>query len=812
MNFQKVFFICTILFSIIPFQYSSAQYPPRDVFNFIFENNYNDDQTGEYKSSDFQKDWNMLGGFNRLSEMDILSENDNKFMRGYFPQGTIGPDAGGWSWFSPLPSNLTEVYFSYDIRFKPGFNWVHGGKIPGVTGGRVYSGNEIKYTDGFSVRAMWKGYGTLVYYIYHQDQDNIYGSSYDWENFRFETGRWYNLTFRVVLNSVGSDGGIRNGILEGFVDGKLVFQKTDFNFRNFESIKIDRMYICSFFGGNDAIWNAARDEWIDTDNYLVYTYGNRILGVPRGHQASNYNKQLIHPYRSFSDYTWKTSFSYSTLSSSSLVLRWADYPVPSDYKLERKEEGSATFATIATLPYGTTSYTESDLSPSIVYTYRITAGNSVREIFASPQMTAPAAPTSLKSTAYSDKSISLCWNDNSENEESFVLTRTKACDPSSVEEITLAANETAYTDSNLLPQTTFIYALRAVNLKGTSVPSNKNVATTLSPAEMKRVRDGLIAYYNFGYNPDYIVYDQSACDEPINLRILDTTAVRWNRNNSMDILSNTALVSLKSASRIIAALKETNEVTFECWIKPVKPDFTSYSRIVSLANNDEDIGFILDQGYFDDSNDNRSLTYSVRMQTGSTIPSGYPEYQPSCSQTYLNVQHLVYVRNKSGYESLYLNGERSAEGYRPSDLSSWKEDYYLRLGNESDLDHLWKGSYYTVALYKRALSPAEILTNYKAFPAEKIRHGDVSYNLQISPNPATTFTNLKLTPEQSADYVVQPVVNIVNAYGEVLMRYPVFDPASQFEKTLDFSGYPNGIYFVQVISGNTQRSAKVIVQ
>jgi hypothetical protein len=95
-----------------------------------------------------------------------------------------------------------------------------------MAGGYTVAGKIPEFSDGFAVRMMWQANGQLVFYVYHHDQQIIYGSTWDWEGFKFVQGRWYNLTIRLVLNSVTNGKGNNDGILEGYVNGTLKFKKT----------------------------------------------------------------------------------------------------------------------------------------------------------------------------------------------------------------------------------------------------------------------------------------------------------------------------------------------------------------------------------------------------------------------------------------------------------------------------------------------------------------------------------------------------------------------------------------------------------
>jgi len=380
---MRILHLCLLPISILLSANSTLAQPTPDNFNFLFENNYNNDATGQYVPSEFVADWNVAAGSRPNGDVEIITDDaaHQKAMRAYYPQGTIGPSAThGFTWYSYFGTRGEEIYFSYDIRFKPGFEWVHGGKIPGIVGGSVTSGQAPTSTSGFSARMMWKGGGALVFYIYHPDQPGTVGETMEWEGFHFQTGKWYNLTIRVVLNSIVNSVAQRNGILEGYVDGKLVFQKSDFRFRLNSTIKIDKMYICSFFGGSSVEWEALRDEWIDMDNFVAYTYSSTAINVPIGLQR-NTSGILLHPYFGSTSSsplppTAPTSLATTSASGNSVSLKWTDNSTnESGYKLERKT-GSGSYTEVAQIAQNATTYTNTGLTAGTSYTYKVYAFNT----------------------------------------------------------------------------------------------------------------------------------------------------------------------------------------------------------------------------------------------------------------------------------------------------------------------------------------------------------------------------------------------------------------------------------------------------
>ena len=83
---------------------------------------------------------------------------------------------------------------------------------------------------------------------------------------------WVNVTLRIVMNTVKSDGsgGNYDGILEGFIDGKLMYSNDKLRFRNISTIGIDKMKVYSFYGGSGEEYANTDDEWIIFDDFYLF--------------------------------------------------------------------------------------------------------------------------------------------------------------------------------------------------------------------------------------------------------------------------------------------------------------------------------------------------------------------------------------------------------------------------------------------------------------------------------------------------------------------------------------------------------------
>lgn len=90
----------------------------------------------------------------------------------------------------------------------------------------------------------------------------------------------------------------------------------------------------------------------------------------------------------------------------------------------------------------------------------------------------PAAPSNLTATAVSSTQINLAWQDNSNNEDNFILERKKGATGTYSVIATLPANTTTYQDTGLSKNTTYYYRVKARNASGDSAYSNEASAKT----------------------------------------------------------------------------------------------------------------------------------------------------------------------------------------------------------------------------------------------------------------------------------------------------------------------------------------------
>jgi len=188
-----------------------------------------------------------------------------------YPKGGVGPRETGGQWMAELPPRDTWQ-LEYRVRFSADFDWVKGGKLPGLGGGTTPTGGRFD-PDGFTARYMWRTGGRLVVYLYWAGQGSAdretgrqYGVDLDC-GLTMERGRAYVLRQRVTLNTPGRP----DGVLEVWVDGVAVLRRDDLLFRDQpdKQWQIDRFMFSTFHGGNDPTWAPAHDCTVQFDAFTV---------------------------------------------------------------------------------------------------------------------------------------------------------------------------------------------------------------------------------------------------------------------------------------------------------------------------------------------------------------------------------------------------------------------------------------------------------------------------------------------------------------------------------------------------------------
>jgi hypothetical protein len=204
-----------------------------------------------------------------------------------YPKGSCAGNSqvkGGYGFYAvpkatdgQLIFPCNEAIFQYDVFFDPNFDWVKGGKLPGLYAGVTGADGGNHVADGMSCRLMWRAGGDAEFYLYVPDaQDptvqNISigngskGLSVGRGQFKLVKGMWQTVKIHIKLNDVGK----MNGILELWSNDKLCISLNSVNFRS-KDIPINGVFFNTFFGGADLSWASTVDTYTKFRNFSFYS-------------------------------------------------------------------------------------------------------------------------------------------------------------------------------------------------------------------------------------------------------------------------------------------------------------------------------------------------------------------------------------------------------------------------------------------------------------------------------------------------------------------------------------------------------------
>ncbi len=234
--------------------------------NRIFSLSFDDNKLGKYTQKDLTESIGKLEWAIIDNRAEIVQDKvRGKVLKVHYPKGAVGPRKGGIQ-FNRTFKDVDSCYLDYYIKFDDKFDFVLGGKLPGLTsGGEKYTGGiHPSKGEGWSARYMWLNRGAIVVYFYYLDMKSKWGDALNLYT-RFESGRWYRITQYIKINSEDKF----DGEMRVWIDGESVLVKNDVRYRIAPLGRINSFYFSTFFGGASADWAPKKDEAIFFDDIVV---------------------------------------------------------------------------------------------------------------------------------------------------------------------------------------------------------------------------------------------------------------------------------------------------------------------------------------------------------------------------------------------------------------------------------------------------------------------------------------------------------------------------------------------------------------
>ncbi|BGP34661.1 hypothetical protein JCM10296v2_006483 [Rhodotorula toruloides] len=193
------------------------------------------------------------------------SSNSEAVLRLAYPDGSR--DGAQFS-FAAFQKNarVQTALLKYEVAFDSSFDFVKGGKLPGLYGssptakGLCTGGNHL--SDCWSARLMWRAGGAGEVYAYIPTYDGFcaqadvlcdadYGTSLSRGSFKLARGGWTTIHQLISLSTPP----LANGLLALYSNSSLSLLHTGIAYRTNPNVSITNVLFSSFFGGSDASWD-----------------------------------------------------------------------------------------------------------------------------------------------------------------------------------------------------------------------------------------------------------------------------------------------------------------------------------------------------------------------------------------------------------------------------------------------------------------------------------------------------------------------------------------------------------------------------
>ncbi len=280
-NKSKFIFFIFILFLIIIIILAVLLDQEKNNKCFYTSQNEKTKLTGKLSVKDLVDNWEKSSDWNITKFIygkDNINLINDSYIKVEYHAGEYASE-GGFKFYSQAPFQFpsSSACFSYLIKFPSKFDFVKGGKLPGMWIGQQGANGGNNLDDGFSSRFMWRAQGAAEVYLYiplNQTRDyynliinnNNYGHSLWRGLINLNVNIWNNMTMCIKLNTFNKYDGIIKVIVNNVT---LHYDKLKWTNNN---ELINGLMMNTFFGGSDISWAPLNDTSTYFANFTVWNF------------------------------------------------------------------------------------------------------------------------------------------------------------------------------------------------------------------------------------------------------------------------------------------------------------------------------------------------------------------------------------------------------------------------------------------------------------------------------------------------------------------------------------------------------------
>jgi hypothetical protein len=185
--------------------------------------------------------------------------------------------------FDAVPiAEADNMKIDYSLNVPLDFEFVKGGKLPGIYAGESLSGGDTENAGvlGTSLRLMWRTDGQMEVYMYGpiKSDDPIceiydshcnpeFGTSLMRGRLSLVKGQVNTISVSATMNDVG----LNNGKITLTVNGKSAMIE-GVTLRLVPDLQFSGIFFSTFFGGGDASWQSPRDQELEFSDFSLESW------------------------------------------------------------------------------------------------------------------------------------------------------------------------------------------------------------------------------------------------------------------------------------------------------------------------------------------------------------------------------------------------------------------------------------------------------------------------------------------------------------------------------------------------------------
>lgn len=231
-----------------------------------------------------------------------------------------------------------------------------------------------------------------------------------------------------------------------------------------------------------------------------------------------------------------------------------------------------------------------------------------------------------------------------------------------------------------------------------------------------RYEDHIIALYEFKTGDGPTAFDTSGIEPSMHLTLSGNT--EWVGGYGVSfgpavdgLRSGKAQATTSNSRKLHDLLTASGEYSLEAWVVPANVTQED-ARIITYSGSDAARNLTLGQTL---------QNYEVLQRSTTTDQNAVFSTEDGANRLQASLQHVVVNFTPDQGREIYINGEHTGD-VDPAPgglLSEWDNNFALVLGNETDSNSPWEGTLRLVAFHNRALTPAQIRTNFEAGVGQK---------------------------------------------------------------------------------------------